>query len=111
MEWQRPYRHNCGSENSSNRGRHRPVILRLPTALLALAAITILGLGLTAPCHGWSFGSSSPEEEAYEKSRDEFEAVHESVSTTKDSVENAKKAMDVVVDEIDSGGKGDRFIF
>jgi len=102
MGWQRSYRHNCGSENRCSKGQHRPVILRLPAVLLALAAITILGLGHTAPCYGWSFGSSSPEEEAYEKSRDEFKAVHESVSTTKDSVENAKKAMDAVVGEIDS---------
>jgi hypothetical protein len=64
--------------------------------------MTILGLGHAEQCHGWSFWSSSPEEEAYEKSRDEFKAVHESVSTAKDSVENTRKALDALVGQVDS---------
>jgi hypothetical protein len=70
--------------------------------LLALATITILGSGHVTQCHGWSLWSSSPEEEAYEKSRDEFKAVHEGASTAKDSVEKTKKAIDAVAGRVDS---------
>lgn len=70
--------------------------------LLALAAITIFGLGSAAPCHAGWWPSSSPEEEAYEQSRDEYKAVHEGVSETKKSVENTKKAVDEVVKQLDA---------
>lgn len=69
---------------------------------LALAAMTLLGLGSAAPCHAGWWPSSSPEEEAYEQSRDEYKAVHEGVSETKESVENTKKAVDEVVKQLDA---------
>lgn len=102
MEWQRPYPHTRINDGAKAMARHRTVLPRLPAVLLALATMTILGLGQAELCHGWSLWSSSPEEEAYEKSRDEFKAVYEGVSTTKDSVENTRKALDIVAGQVDS---------
>lgn len=61
---------------------------RFPLILLTLFATVLLNAASTGPCHAglWPFGPSSPEEEAYEKSRDEFNAVHKGVSDTKDAI-------------------------
>lgn len=71
----------------------------LLSVMIALASMTFLGLGQATLCHGglWPFSY----DDAYEKSRDEFKAVTESVSTTKDEVEAAKKVVDAVADDID----------
>lgn len=100
MGWQRQYRHNCGSDSSSNTVfRRLPLTLRLPSPLLALllalTTMAILGLCRAASCHG-----QSSYNEAYEQSRDEFKSVQESVSTTKSTVENTKKAVDAVEAQI-----------
>jgi len=101
MEWQAQCRHTRGNES---RRFSFPFTPGLPHALLsmtlALATMTLLGLGHAAPCHGglWPFAY----DDAYEKSRDEFKAVHESVSTTKDEVEAAKQVVDAVAGDIDS---------
>lgn len=74
----------------------------LLSLFLTLAAMTLLGLGSAVPCQAGWWPSSSPEEEAYEQSRDEYKAVHEGVSETKESVENTKKAVDEVVKQLDA---------
>ena len=78
MEWQRTYR-----------------------LVLVFATMVLVSLGHTTPCRG-GWWSSSPEEEAYEQSRDEYKAVHESVSTTKDTVKETKEAVDKVVEQFDA---------
>jgi hypothetical protein len=102
MAWQKPKLHSSINDGTETMALHRTVFQWLPTVLPALATMAVLALGPSAPCHAWSFWSASPEEEAYEKSRDEFKAVQDSVSTTKGSVENTKQALDVVVSQVDS---------
>jgi len=90
----------CGKNNSRRLSSMLRLPRHLPSFFLALVTMTLLGLGSAAPCHaGWW---SSPEEDAYEQSRDEYKAVHEGVSETKESVEHTKKAVDEVVKQLDA---------
>lgn len=96
MERQRDW-HNAGSKTRVVR-----VARAVPTLCIALVTITLFSLGNAAPCHGGWPWTSSPEQEAYEQSRDEYKAVHESVAATKDKVEKAKKATDLLVEELEA---------
>lgn len=87
------------SQNQRNRFYRRvSAYLRYAFIVLALGLV-YLGPAGTSPCHAgfWPFSY----DDAYEKSRDEFKAVHESVSTTKDTVEKAKLAVDAVATDLD----------
>lgn len=86
---------------AGNESRILRVSHAVPT-LFVLAAITLFSLGNAAPCHGGWPWTSSPEQEAYEQSRDEYKAVHESVAATKERVEKAKKATDMLVEELEA---------
>ncbi|GEM_PF-3365332 len=77
--------------------KRRPFMQFLPAILLAVLMLNVIATVCPATCHG----RTSPEEEAYEKSRDEFKAVHGSVSETRDSLEKAKKVMAAAVGEVE----------
>ena len=100
MGWQRQNRHKCGRGSTPRKMFQLltpPLLLpsHLLPLLLMLTTLTILGLFHAASCLG-----ESPYNDAYEQSRDEFKSVQESISTTKSTVVNTKKAVDAVEAQI-----------